>query len=628
MATYLPTKEEEQKRSKRYKQLQQMRELKEQKFPHFAGPNGQRSFLEYIDNSERILNGYTLSREEQEKEKWQSNMLDNITRAKLRGIVSSVGLKVPEMQFQAVNGDGVRSPVRAELFKHIVKQSYLDGNPIMHNFLETWTTMSHGVIFEYEGYKTGGANVRVVDSFNSRTGEIKEKSKYVEGCSKPYSVILNPQEFYWHDMFVRDLQEQPAVAWVQHFTKKQLETEFSKFPNYKFVKDKKTSSSLPNNTLYFGDWSKRVEKEDDFEVFRFYSKEEDCYEVWVNGVPVLLAPLLWGDEEKFYPFAKSIAEPFANTNFFVGMSLPGILEAYQDAKNTIINTMIDKLYRSATAGLLVGLQNKDLLDFESEFISQDNRYYVPDVTQVKPLPIAGPAQGEFAMLQVIDRGLNSLSVDRNQMGITTGGQKTARESVIADRNAQQLKTMLYTFQEDLWLQKTRLRTRIILTHFIKDVAARTDKKDNIISIKDYGFGTGERGTLDIHVAKSKDKLLSAVEIEAREQAAEEQGEAYKIVSMPVSYLDDYYLDFSIVPESFHNQDKTAKEADFKEEISLVTTLFPEFFVANKDKYLADALALFGKHPDEYNPPAEPPSMMPTDMASGQQPNPQEQPALA
>ena len=40
------------------------------------------------------------------------------------------------------------------------------------------------------------------------------------------------------------------------------------------------------------------------------------------------------------------------------------------------------------------------------------------------------------------------------------------------------------------------------------------------------------------------------------------------------------------------------------EVQQITTLFPEFFLANKDKYLREILELHGKHIDEYNPPEQ------------------------
>ena len=615
---YVPTPEEAACRTRLYKHVSYMRELKDKAMPHFqSGPNGPRSFNQYLDDSERILNGYTPSRDEQGKEEWRSNLMDNITLAKLRAIAAGVGLKVPEMNFEATNTNGVRSAKRAELFKNIVKASYKQGNATLHAFLEVWHMMSHGVIFEYEGYKTGGAMQEVVDSFDSVTGKVKTHKEYRQMDGKPFSTIVNPQEFLWWTFFVNDIQDQPRLAWVQNYTKKECELEFSKFPNYKFIKDKHQAASFPpmQSSIYFDQWKERVTDENDYEVIRYFSKADEGqkgrygYEIWINGVPMLQAPLLWGDKEKIYPFAKQISSPFANTNFFVGMSLPGMLEAYQDGKNTVLNTLIDKLYRAIDPIKLIGLQNRDLFDVESEISSSDNTIYVPDINQAKFMEHPGINQGELNMLAILERGIDSSSVDRSQQGLGGGGKKTAREAVIEDTRAREIKGILYLFLEDLWYQKTKLRTEIILTHFLKDKAIQENIKDRIITIKDYNFGDGSRGILDIYIAKSKTDRLSPVEIEAREQAMEEQGMAYKLVSMDADYLNDWQFDFTITPQAFQQEDRMAKEDALMGEIQKVTTLFPEFFVANKPKYLSDILELNGKHLDEFNPPAElpPPS---------------------
>jgi hypothetical protein len=428
------------------------------------------------------------------------------------------------------------------------------------------------------------------------------------------------------------VQDQPHLAWIQHYTGSELEREFSKYTNYKEVRDKKTCKEFQNlqQTLYFDEWSKRVEAENDYEVIRWYSKEDDSYEVWVNGVCLLRGPLLWGHEEKYYPFAKEIAEPFANTNFFAGISFAGLLESYQDTKNDVINTMIDKLYRSMDPAWLIGLQNKDLLDAESEFEGGDGRYYVPDVNAVKPIPVQGINQGELAFLQVLDRGIEALSIDRAQQGIQSQGQKTLGEVQLADERAREMKGMLYIMLENLWLQKYKLRTRNILTHYLNDKASRTNQRDSIITINDYQFGQGETGTLEIHVAKTKASLLSPVEIEAREQAVKQMGEIYKLVSMPSDYMDGWHFDFQLVPGSFHNQERMKEEADFDNEVQWLATFNPEFFVANKDRYTTEKLAFRGKSADDYKPPAP---AAPTALATGQttpqptlQPTAQPQPA--
>lgn len=607
VAVYTPTPEQAEKRTKSYGYLRTMMDLKEKNMPHFSGPEGERSWNDMVDDSEMILNGYTLSREAQGKEAWQSNMMDNVSRVKMKAIAAGVALSVPGMSFSARNKKGMRSAARAEIFKNITQQTFKDGNPTLAAFREMWHMLAHGVVFEYEGYKTGGALRDRVVSFNSLTGAVETKKEYVKMNGKPFSVLLNPQEFFWWTFYTNDVQQQPRIAWVQNYTKGQLEEEFSKYPNYIYVKDKQGAAQmgLLTSSTFFQEWSERVQDEDDYEVFRLYDKENDQYQIWVNGIPLLDAPLLWGDKDKVYPFAVQVAEYYANTNLFVGMPFGQIMEAYQEHKNTVINTIIDKLYRSAKKPFLIGLQNKDLFDVQDQYIDEDNKYYVPDINQVKTFPYEGPGQGEFMMLSILDQGLETLSVDKAQQGQSVGGERTAREVVIADQRAQEIKGSLYLALENLWYQKTKLRNQVVLSHYINDRAVSETTKDQIVTIADYTFGDGARGILDIHIANSKADLMTTDELESRAAAMEEQGEAYKIISIQKTYLDDWEYDFQILPDSFHKKEKQLEQAEFDAEVEWMATLYPEFFTANKDAYVAEKLAFRGRRIDEFQLPQPP-----------------------
>lgn len=604
---YTPTDEDKKAGVISYGYLTKMIDLKNDPQPHFSGPEGERSWNDMVDDSEAILNGYTTSRASQGKEEWQSNMMDNVSRVKMKAIAAGVGLAVPGISFTARNNAGTLSAKRAEIFKNITKQTFNDGNPTLSAFKEVWHMLAHGVVFEYEGYKTGGAMRDRIKSFDSLTGKVETKREYVKMAGKPFTVILNPQEFYWWSFFVNDVQDQQRVAWVQNYSKGELELEFSKYARYTAVKDKKgakETSQLQESTFY-KEWSERVEEEDDYEVFRLYDKERDLYEIWINGILMLQTPILWGDEEKMYPFSVQVAEYYANTNFFVGMPFGQIMEAYQEHKNSVINTIIDKLFRSTKKPMLIGLNNKDLFDVQDQFVDEDNRYYVPDIEQVKPFPYEGPNQGEFMMLNVLDKGLEMMSVDKAQQGQSQGGDRTAREVVIADQRAQEIKGSLYLALENLWLQKFRLRNQIVLSHFINDKAASIEMKDQIITIPNYTFGDGVRGVLDIHIAKTKNKLMSVEDLNARAQAMEEQGIAYKIISILKSYLNDWKYDYQILPDSFHKKEKELEQAEFDAEVQYVVTLNPQFYEANKDAYLKEKLAFRGKRIEDYKMP-EPP----------------------
>lgn len=622
---YQPDQEALERRQCAYDRLQTMMELKSKTMPLFSGPNGPRSWNQYVDDSERIMNGYTPSREEQGKEPWQSNVMDNITRAKLRAVVAGVGLKVPDMRYTAVNKEGHYSAYRAELMHQITRHSFLDGNPTVQSFMETWQMLTHGLVVEYDGYLSGGAKRKIISEYDSLTGEVKFKEEYVPLDGKPVSIILPPSEFFWWDMFIPDIQDQPRIAWVQRYSKAMFDQEFGKYPNHKYVRTKGelTGATLSQETLMHKAWNQRVEN-DDYEVFRLYDKEEDTYQVWVNGVELVNAPLLWGHTEKYYPFAKAISEPFANPQCFVGMSMPALLEGYQDVKTTILNTMVDKLYRSLKRPFLVGLGNKDLFDVEQELVDDDDRIYVPDVKQVTPFPYENVSAADLAMYNLMNPEIDRLSVDPGQSGIQTP-DVTARAAIIADERARQLKGIVYMFLEDFWLQKHRLRNRTVLTQYLKDRAKRTNMKDRIITVPDVMFSDGKRGTLDVHVADSPTNLLPETEIAAREEAAEEQGLVYKLISITADYPDEYEYDYQVIPESLYNQDRLRQEADVMEKIERMITLDPERVAQNKDKLVGEMLGIYGQSVDDY--PVAPPAPMAPAMAGAPAPG-QPQPVPA
>lgn len=625
---WVPNDKEQQARTALYKDYEEMRRLKETAMPHFSGPNGDRSWLDMVDDAEAIINMHTPSREEQGKDDWQSNA--NVSgaeiRAKVRAVAAGTGLRVPEMKYKARSSNGIASKKRAEIAKSITQDTYsLDGNPAMNAFMETWHMLTHGVVFEYEGYRTGGCMQEVVIGFDSITGEVKTKKEYVKMDGKPVNVIINPQEIFWRTFFVRDVQKQPALIWAQHYTKAEIELEFSKFKNYKYIRDKSEAKMLAamNDTTFFGKWAERVSEKNDYEVIRRFSKEDDGrggllngYEVWVNGVQMLSCPLLWGEKEKRYPIAKGVSEHFANTNFFVGLPLPIILEGYGENKNMLLNSLVDKVARGLDPMKIVGLLNRDLLDVESEIHSSDSTIYVPDIQQVRFMEHPPVNNGELALLNMLNQGMQLVSIDNLQQGVNQGSNKTARAATIADRRAQELKGGIYMALEDLWWQKATIRTQVVLTHYIKDKAAADSINGQIISIKNYTFGDGTRGTLDIHIAKNKAGLLSPLEIEAREEVMQRQGENYKLVSMLKTYLDDWWYDIQIVPQSFHDSLQAAKEEDVLGEIQLMSQLFPAFFAANEDKYRAMVLDIRGRSPDEYNPPLQMPAAAPGKPAAG------------
>lgn len=615
-ALYRPSKKVQELRDSVYRDVQEMIDERNRTYPQFNGENGDRTLIQYINDSDRRLNAYTPSREEQDKEEWQANVFNPVTREKLKAVVAGVAQRFPELQYQASNKEGLFSTQRAEFVKQLVRHSRAVTNPQLDIFFEAWEMCGKGTVVKYDGYLKTKYKRKFIKSFDLTTGRVDfdERDEVVD--DRPIDLEVPIQEFFISDFTIFNVQDQPKVAWIQHYNKEALEMEFGHLPNFKFIKDKQGFSKRyhGDTVSYFYDkWANRVDDCEDYEVVRYYNKLEDRYEIWVNGVDMLISPLLWGRANKLYPFSKSILEPFVDRQFFYGKSLPSVLEGNQDVDNTIWNTMLDKLYRSLKPPMLVGLPNKDLLDIEEELVNEDNKFYVPDVAQVKPMPYDGVTSGDIAMLQATARMLDLASVDANQSGIQGRGV-TATEAGIADQNAARLKGIFFTMLEDLWIQKTRIRIENILINYMKQ---KTDtiigkegteiiqKATTIFSVKDTKFADGSTGILGIQVVDEAQDLPTRAEIETRENAMIQNGQNYKLIAVTSDYLDDWHLDFTVVSDSLKERDRMSEEKKIALKQELLVTLYPEYAASNKEMMFEEFLEVYGENIEDWNPPAQP-----------------------
>ena len=151
--------------------------------------------------------------------------------------------------------------------------------------------------------------------------------------------------------------------------------------------------------------------------------------------------------------------------------------------------------------MLVGMANKDAMEIEDEFVTGDTRIYVDDINQVKPMPIAGVSQSEFNMLKYISQELSLASVDALQQGVGNSGV-TAREIVISNEKANELKGVFFVMLKDLWLQKTRVRLVNLLGRYsnpntLGKLIGEEDAQEYLrtFSVPHTPLSTGEIGTL-------------------------------------------------------------------------------------------------------------------------------------
>lgn len=603
--TFTPTMKQEERRLRIYSAYKDMRDVMTQKYREF----NDRTLSQFIDDSQKRANGYVTSREDQGKEAWQANVFTQLTRNKVKAHIATITKDVPKVSMTAVNESNQVSFMRAEVMELLVKASYVEkgNNPERVMFLDSWNCSINGTVIKYDGYLKKVKKQQEILAFNTITGEIEladAEEVVVEDRAIELDVPL--QNFFIRNPYIVDLQQQPDCIWFSSYdSKDSFLDEWGKFPNADTVQEV-GALRQDDIQLFFGEkFVDTTGNKSKIEVLRYYNKVRDEYCVYANGVELLATPLLWGKRKKYYPFAKTVFEPFANSTFFWGNSLPNVLMADQDVANSFINLMIDKTHRSLHSPMLIDVQNRDAFQLEDEYVTGDTKIYVNRIEGVKPMPRDGVTQAEFAMLEKVSRGIDLSSVDSLQQGVSGSGS-TAREIVIANERADEIKGLFFLLMKDLWLQKYVLRVQNVLLHYsdmkkVEMIVGGEKMKvfRNQFNLPQATLSDGTTGMMQVNVFENREMMPNESEIGVQEEMARMQGRRMEMVNIVSDYLDDWEYTIQLETETFRQKNRALDMAFAAEKTQWSKTYFPEIFQANKNEFFRDGMRRFDDDPEKY-----------------------------
>ena len=571
-----------------------------------------RTLKQYLDDNQKRANSYVPSREEQGKAEWQANFFSKTTRNKVKALIAGIAKNPPDVSISAFDERNQQSIKRGEIMNTLVEASFVTGdkNPQLEMYMDSWNCTINGTVVKYDGYLKTKDTVRIVTDYDPTTGEVEfeEREEIIEDECIEIDIPL--QNFLIRDPYIRNVQDQPAIAWVEYIDKDKLEYEYGNFKNFDKIKSGKALVGREEiQTFFKAEWDTRT-KENQYEVikyFRKYGKDKDIYRIVINGVLILDTPLLWGRKKKKYPFATTIFEPFANSKFFWGNSLPNILMGEQDVENAFVNSMTDLVYRDVTTPLLVGMINKDNFDLEDEYVDNDTRIYVEDVSQVTPMPTKGISNGAIQMLQFVKAGMDDDSTDKVQGG-ASGSGSTAREIVIANERAEELKGLFFILMTDLWVQKYRLRIINTLMNYStpkieavvgEDGVKETEEVFKVFRVSNVELSDGRQGNKQIEVVNDDAALTGGYNLDVRETEAEIEGQQTEITQITRTYLDDYDYVVKVETEGLYQKSKALKMAMMNEKLQIYATLFPQIFMANQNEFFKMTAETYGDDPEKY-----------------------------
>lgn len=602
-----------------YDERKGMIEKRDQPYVQF----NDRTLKDFIDDSEKRLNAYVLDKASQGKEEWQANFATRAYANKAKALLAATSRDLPDMHFKAVNDEDEYDHFAADIAKNLVRHSYYQGNPQEELFFLAWSNVGHGTVLSCEDIQKNVYQKSRIKSFDMMTGEVEEELLEKESYGEPYSYEVPLMNLLIKNFYIRDIQEQPAIILESYYAdKERFNSIFGKYPNADLVKDFKDIKPEEHDTYFHKHWSEAIKEGKGYLVSRYmnkYTGRRGTYRIVANGVELYNGPMLWTDITRrnygrpVYPIAKTIYEPFANTDFFYGNSMPNSAMGEGDVLNTLYNSSLDKQYRSLVPPLLVGMVNKDMLDLEDEVVAGDTKIYVDDIAQVKQLEMRGITDSDVSMINLISRGLDLTTLDPQQEG---AAQKyvTARAAVAADERARQLKGIFFMFMESLWLQKVRLRLpNILLTYTMpklieiigEDGAKKLMEKPRVFNVDRAELSDGTRGTLGIEFRprdQMTDRNAMKLDVEAQEENNFLAGKPYEKVIIPYDRLEHLAFDLEIVPETLWQSSQAINMALIIEKITMINKVFPEYFAQNKELLFRDLVKNYGDDAGRYNLP--------------------------
>lgn len=589
-----------------YKEVDDMVEARNQTYRQF----NDRTLIEFIDDSEKRVQGYVPSREAQGKEDWQSNVFNQTTRNKLKAIVASVASTPPKTPILAksifTGGYDIR---RSEYMEGLVQHARMKNNPEVNIFWEAWQGAAQGTIIKYNGYLKSIQKRKFIKSYDPETGNIEFDEHDVIVSDECVDTFVDLNEFFIKDFYIQDVQDQPAVAWIRYVDKSTAEMELGKYKNWKYVQSKAECQNYKSETTTFflDKYSQRTD-DDEYEIVKYYNKSQDKYIILCNGILLLDAPMLWGRIQKYYPFAKTIFEPFSSRSFFYGNSLPNANMDVQDTINSLWNMGLDKTRRSMNPPLIVGTRNKDLLEQENETLGMEDTIYVDDVGQIQYQVIPGITNSEMAMIKWVGQQFDMGTVDANQQGVANRGV-TAREIVIANENAKKLKGIFFTFLTDLWVQKTRLTITNILMHYTlpriekivgPDGAEQVKETYKTFYINNFETPNGQKGVLGIQIVGSPEELPTRQQLDIDEEVMKLKGVNLRKTAITSTFFDEFDYEPEVTTDSIFQQDRAENQAVFQEKLKIMMTAFPQIFQQNQMVLFEDFARVYNEKAERYN----------------------------
>lgn len=531
------------------------------------------------------------------KKDYQFNVFDPITRDKVMAIVSkTAGLY--EAEFFNKNK---RIAAISETITTVLSAFYKDSaqrlNDKDNNKLSMLAALISPKAIWYEGWRHQKRTIREITERDEYGRITKTEEKQIVHYNGPYGELVPVDDFIYGSLKIRNIQEQPRLAWINRMQIEEFRRRFSQ-KRYPEAKKVRTAGTLFANEM--SDLLIRHDlKENEVEVIYLFEKWDDNMSIVANGIlltPPKNSPMPFAHKD--YPFVHGGFEELSP--FFVyDMPLTMKLMDMQDMNNEILNLSLDMVWRAL---------NEVILTKDGDEINDDELYGGGQVTVRDPSNVQkfefGSSFGfnsASAMQERARRSIESASLDAPSSGQSGSRQITAREAVIAREAALEITSLFLQNMEAMERDKAKLRVKNQLDRYKRPVEwEKRIGKDNAeqaipifreISVRGTKLDGGKRGTANINITETPRpaEVLDQINVQNKQELSQEIDITPDLIREIVDF------DVEIVGNSSVNKSKAQEAAEARAFLRDATAM-PQLFNV---KYAAEEyVSAIGKNKSE------------------------------
>ncbi len=387
-----------------------------------------RTLTQETDANQMAFNSYVPPKSEDPDDSWRAQTVRPVTRNKLISIAAHVTASVLYPRITAQNDEDDDDQLVGEVMGDLVEWN-IENSEYKKSFLIGVITalVDPAVIMEVKLTE----NFREIKEIQA-DGSWKKKKVLDEILSGFQFDVVSVKEILISNIFETNIQKQRFIIRNRYVDYEESKVAYGDKTNFKFVQPG-VRCVFDTGTRGFYDVHDELLKGYLVNETIYYNRYLDLELVFLNGILVSDPDQPLKRKDKLYPFAKSGYEPLNNGKFFYYKSSANKLGSDQQIVDTLYNMILDGTFLSLMPPTaLYGSEEVNT----NVFVPGSVTAFRDPTTKMEAFGPRADIRAGMESIQMVERSMSESSQDNLRGGQSSGGERTAREVVLMEKNAQ------------------------------------------------------------------------------------------------------------------------------------------------------------------------------------------------